>query len=145
MKPQIQEKPNHQLNVNSKSAYIDMDGRVRMQDQFNEEEKQAVAKHQLKNNYSKFKYMRPRSENIVAAELIRYFQQKDALLSNKIDEINPKSKADTLEFYDYKINELKKQLHEINPERLAKIEQQRINDTTVVGAEIIDSRSNKAS
>lgn len=142
----IKEKPNHVLNVNHKSAYTDMDGRLIMQETFNDEEKSAAAQHQKKINHSKFRYMRPFSENQLAIQLIKYYQHKDALLNKKHTYKalnNLIGYNNLLMHYSEKIETLKKQLHETNPERLAKIETQRINDTRVVGAEIIKNGSCK--
>lgn len=92
------------------------------------------------NTNSKIRIMSVKSENRISVELIRYYQQKDALLTQKSeyeDLNNITAYKNLLSFYSEKIETLKKQLYEINPEKLKKIEQQRANDCTVNGAEII--------
>lgn len=83
---------------------------------------------QSKIKETKNVFVKTPSENRVALELIRYYQQKNALKANTKDAFNETSKEQTLAFYDFKINSLKKKLHEINPERLQAIEQQAKND-----------------
>lgn len=67
--------------------------------------------------------MRNLSENQLAVELIRYYQQKDALVLIMAE--NPllnDTNAITLNFYNDKIKEIRNHLETKHPERLAKID-----------------------
>jgi hypothetical protein len=75
--------------------------------------------------------MQTPSENKLTIELIRYYQQKEALV--KIMEQNPienSTNTITLNFYNEKINSLRGSLKKEFPERIAKIDKQRKDDCT---------------
>lgn len=78
-----------------------------------------------------------KSENQIIVELIRYYQQKDALKKQEETYNNPISYVQLMNFYDENIVTYRKQLNEINPEKLTEIDTQRANDITVRGAEIL--------
>lgn len=79
------------------------------------------------------------SENSIAAELIRYYQQKEALQIGLKTEFTKAQRTETLVFYNWKIKSLRKQLNEINPARLQEIDTQRANDCTVTNAEHVQA------
>ena len=58
-----------------------------------------------------------KSENQITTELIRYYQQKDALLHSIGLEFTENQRTDTLHFYNWKIKSLEKELYEINPKK----------------------------
>lgn len=84
--------------------------------------------------------MRTISANKLATELIRYYQQKDALETQlpEYEKLNNlKGYNTTMAFYNDKINSLKVQLHETDSERLSRIEEQREANKTVTEAKAV--------
>lgn len=75
------------------------------------------------------------SENQLFTELIRYYQQLDALIISKDWESD--TKANTKTFYLEKIDELRIRCHEANPKRLAELVTRRANDCPINEAEQI--------
>ena len=75
------------------------------------------------------------SENILFTELIRYYQQLDALYAT--DDWNEDTKKKTEDFYNEKIKELRIKCHETNAGRLAEIDTRRAYDCPVTEAEEI--------
>jgi hypothetical protein len=75
--------------------------------------------------------MKNLSENQTAAQLIRYYQQKDKLKNNKDLDFTENGKATTLNFYDEKISELREIMQNQYPERLQEIDNKRANDFAV--------------
>lgn len=69
------------------------------------------------------------SGNKLFTELIRYYQQLEALLI--ADDWSADTKENTKAFYTEKIESLRKQCHEANPKRLAEIDTRRENNCTV--------------
>ena len=83
-----------------------------------------------------------KSENQIAVELIRYYQQKQALKAQEKTYNNPRSFVNLMGFYNEKINSLRTQLNGLNKERLQEIDTQRSNDCTVKGAVEFKKQSN---
>lgn len=81
--------------------------------------------------------MNAKTENQIAVELIKYYQQEQALREATEWDNNPEGKENTLNFYKGKIETLRKKLNEISPKRLQEIDTQRANDCTVNEAEVI--------
>jgi hypothetical protein len=80
--------------------------------------------------------MQTPSENKLTIELIRYYQQKDALV--KIMEQNPienSTNTITLNFYNEKINSLRSSLKKEFPERLTQIDIKRKDGGTIRASE----------
>lgn len=85
-----------------------------------------------------------KSENQLAVELIRYYQQKEALTTQKEDYKklnNLFGFNNTMLHYNETIVKLRKLLNESNPKRLEEIDIKRANDCTVTGAVEIGSQS----
>lgn len=63
-----------------------------------------------------------KSENMLSVELLRYYQQKNALKLQEEEYNNPISFVRLMQFYNEKINSLRKQLHEKAPSKLQEID-----------------------
>jgi hypothetical protein len=63
-----------------------------------------------------------KSENILAVELLRYYQQKETLKLQEKEYNNPKGFVNLMQFYTEKINSLRTQLDENYPKRLQEID-----------------------
>jgi hypothetical protein len=76
--------------------------------------------------------MMPETANQLSIELIRYYQQKDALvlIMDENPLLNDTNKI-TLNFYNDKIKSLRSRLKTKHPERLAKIDAQRKDDSAI--------------
>jgi hypothetical protein len=83
----------------------------------------------------------PRTENQLAVELIRYYQQKKALKLKKDSYNNTKQYLLLMRFYDEKIKEFRRQLQIRNPERLQEIDAKADNVPTTEEAESNTIRS----
>ena len=75
------------------------------------------------------------SENILFAELIKYYQQLKALYATT-DWVQ-ETKDNTERFYKEKIEELRIKCHEAKAKRLKELDTNRANDCTVTEAEEI--------
>jgi hypothetical protein len=137
MEIDIQTTSQNSFTVNNKEVYADQEGCIRFSTPLTELEKEAFLNH-YRTHYLKL-YKNTSTENRVAVELIRYYQQKDKLKEQEKDYNNPISFVNLMTFYNEKIKSLKKQLYELNPKRLQAIERQRANDITVNGAEQIQA------
>lgn len=88
-----------------------------------------------------------KSTNQIQAELIRYYQQKDALTPQKESYLqlnNVEGYNITMLHYEETITTLRNQLKKRNPFRLQEIDTKRANDITVKGAIEIGKASKKA-
>ena len=121
--------------VNHKEVFEDNAGCIIARQPLTTEEAVAVSKHQQEELTPKHSKMQ-KSENRITVEIIRYYQQLEALKPKKQEYINLKNAegyTSLLRFYHEKIQTLRKQLDEINPDRLQEIDTQRANDCTIKG------------
>ncbi|SOS48418.1 hypothetical protein [Tenacibaculum dicentrarchi] len=81
-----------------------------------------------------------KTENRIAVELIRYYQQQEALTANK-EEYTSFALAILNSKYTYEIIRLRILLNEKNPKRLQEIDTKRANEITVTKG--IEHVSNK--
>lgn len=136
---QIKETNTNTFLVNNKEVYIDQEGCAIERQPLTLTEKQQFHTFLEKVLVSKgiFKE-KDLITNKLSVELIRYYQQREALeIEKQKGAISNSTYDTTVKFYDYKINSLRKQIDERDPEKLRKIDANRANDLTVNEAETL--------
>lgn len=135
----IQTTSQNSFLVNNKEVYADQEGCIRETTPLTDLEKTTFLNH-YKKHVLKMNRNTP-SDKKLAVELISYYQRRENLLNEAKGTRTATNFNSTLQHYNDKIATLRKQLHEINPGKLQKIDTQRANDCTVNSAEVITHRS----